>query len=68
MTPRTRSAVLWGLVGTLSFLVLVQGYRLLVGTLNIGFGATAAVAVLVGLVVTATAYATEHRLSAKGRT
>ncbi|MDS0296337.1 hypothetical protein [Halogeometricum luteum] len=68
MTPRARSAALWGLVGTLSFLVLVQGYRLLVGPLGIGFGATAAVAVLVGLVVTAATYATEHRLSAKGRT
>jgi hypothetical protein len=55
-------------VGTLSFLVLVQGYRLLVGPLGIGFGATAAVAVLVGVVVTAATYATEHRLSAKGRT
>jgi hypothetical protein len=68
VTPRARSAALWGLVGTLSFLVLVQGYRLVVGSLGVGFGATAAVALVVGVVVAVASYATEHRLSAKGRT
>lgn len=29
MTPRARASLLWGLVGALSFLVLLQGYELL---------------------------------------
>mgnify|MGYP000465865760 CR=1 FL=1 len=29
MTPERRAVVLWGVIGTLAFLVLVQGYELL---------------------------------------
>ncbi|WP_226011610.1 hypothetical protein [Halomicrobium salinisoli] len=36
MDPRTKDSLLWGLVGTLSFLVLVQGYQLLTeATVNV---------------------------------
>ena len=31
MAPRLKSSVLWGVIGGLSFLVLVQGYELLTG-------------------------------------
>jgi hypothetical protein len=65
---RTASALLWGLVGTLAFLVLVQGYRLLVGALGLDFLTASGVALLVGGVVTAASYVAEPRLAAKGRT
>jgi len=65
---RTRSALLWGLVGALTFLVLLQGYRLLVGTLDIGLPATAGVAVGIGVAVGGISYVAEPRLAAKGRT
>ena len=32
MEPAVKASLLWGLVGALSFLVLVQGYHLLTGT------------------------------------
>ncbi|WP_435196961.1 hypothetical protein [Natronomonas sp. EA1] len=31
MDPRVKAAVLWGAIGALSFLVLLQGYRLYSG-------------------------------------
>ncbi|RLM59757.1 hypothetical protein DVK02_03230 [Halobellus sp. Atlit-31R] len=65
---RTTSAVLWGLVGTLAFLVLVQGYRLFVGALGLDILGAVGVAVLVGGIVTATSYVAEPRLTTKGRT
>ncbi|WP_372911364.1 hypothetical protein [Salinigranum sp.] len=67
MTPRTKSSLLWGLVGALAFLVLVQGYDLAAG-LTVGFGARFAVAVLVGVVAAALSYQLAPRLGSKGRT
>ncbi|WP_144902292.1 hypothetical protein [Halobellus captivus] len=65
---RTRSALLWGLIGALTFLVLVQGYRLFVGSLGVTLPLGAGVAVAVGLVVGGVSYVAEPRLGAKGRT
>jgi len=68
VTPRTKSALLWGAVGLLAFLAAVQGYQLLVGPLSVSIPAVGAVAIGVGLVTAVVAYATEHRLWTKGRT
>ncbi|WP_336021883.1 hypothetical protein [Halobellus salinisoli] len=65
---RTRSALLWGVVGALAFLVLVQGYRLFVGSLGIGLPRAAGVAVGIGVAVTGISYVAEPRIAAKGRT
>jgi len=62
-----RSAVLWGLVGTLSFLVLVQGFRLFVGPVGIGIVPTAGIAFAIGGFVTVLSFVFEPRLRAKGR-
>ncbi|NIW29157.1 MAG: hypothetical protein GWN07_18345, partial [Actinobacteria bacterium] len=61
MRPRDRLA--WGLVGALSFLVLVQGYELAVG-LPVGLLPKLAVAALVGGVTVALVPAVERRLGA----
>jgi len=45
--PRTKASLLWGLIGAMAFLVLVQGYELVAG-LPVGFGAKLGVALLVG--------------------
>ncbi|MFB6091535.1 MAG: hypothetical protein ABEK02_00835 [Haloquadratum sp.] len=65
---RVRSAILWGVVGVLAFLVLTQGYRLVAGGLGLSIFPTLGLAVLVGAVVTAVSFAVEDRLAAKGRT
>jgi hypothetical protein len=65
---RLRSSSLWGLVGLLSFLVLAQGYRLLVGPLGTGLPSLVVVGLAVGVVTTATSYLLEPRLAPKGRT
>jgi len=65
---RAQSALLWGLVGALAFLVLAQGYRLLVGPLGLGVPIAAGLALCVGGVVTAVSYVAERRLEPKGRT
>ncbi|WP_049986526.1 hypothetical protein [Halobellus rufus] len=65
---RTRSALLWGLVGALTFLVLVQGYRLLVEPLGVGLPFAGGVAVGIGVAVGGISYVAEPRLAAKGRT
>lgn len=49
MDPAVKSSLLWGAVGALAFLVLVQGYHLLTGRF-VGAGVMAGMAVLVGLV------------------
>ena len=49
MRPRTKASLLWGVIGTLGFLVLLQGYELAAGyrySLAVKAGAT--VLVLVG--------------------
>ncbi len=62
MRPRVKSALLWGAVGFMSFLVLVQGYALLSGPL-VTIGQGAALAVAVGTVTTGCAYTVEHRVA-----
>jgi len=62
-----RSAALWGLVGVLSFLVLLQGVRLFVGPVGIGVVPTAGIAFAVGGFVTVLSFVLEPRLVAKGR-
>ncbi|MWV40824.1 hypothetical protein [Natrialba sp. INN-245] len=60
---RVSSALLWGAVGFMAFLVLVQGYALLVSPL-VTIVQGAAVAILVGLVTAGCAYAMEYRIAA----
>ena len=57
------SALLWGAVGCLSFLVCVQAYALFVESL-VTITQALALAVLVGLVVAGGAYVLEPRLAA----
>ena len=64
---RVRSALLWGLVGVLSTLVAVQSYRLLVGPLPLGVGATVLLALAAGAAVALASYLLEHRLARNGR-
>ena len=68
MTPRRKSSLLWGLVGTLTFLVCAVGYHLLGGALPVGPVGVAGIATGVGVVVTGLASVVEPRLRAKGRT
>ena len=52
MHPQTKSSLLWGVVGALAFLVLLQGYELLSGqrvTLGAKFGVAVVVAAAGGL-------------------
>ncbi|MFB6280519.1 MAG: hypothetical protein ABEH40_00665 [Haloferacaceae archaeon] len=64
---RRRSALLWGLVGVLTFLVLLGAYWLLVGPPDLPPIALAGTAAGVGAVVTAAAYRYEARVRAAGR-
>jgi len=66
--PRVKSALLWGVVGLLAFLVAVQGYQLLIGPFPASIPVVGAAAVAVGVLTAGVAYATEHRLRTKGRT
>ena len=66
--PRTKSALLWGLVAGLCFPVLTMSYRIVVGRLPIGIIETLAVTLALAAVVSTAAYATEYRLTRKGRT
>ncbi|AUV80493.1 hypothetical protein C2R22_01485 [Salinigranum rubrum] len=67
MTPRTKSSLLWGLVGALAFLVLAQGYDLIVG-LDVGFAARFGVAAVVGVAAAGLTHRLSPRFGAKGRT
>ena len=60
MDARLKASLLWGLVGALSFLVLVQGYEL-VGELGLSFFVKLVVAVGVFGGATAVSYAVEGR-------
>lgn len=68
MTPRRKSALLWGVVGLLAFLVLVQGYQLVGGVTPLGFLGKLAIGVVVGVVTAGASYLVEGRLARKGRT
>lgn len=68
MRLRVKSALLWGLVAGLCFPVLTMAYRIAVGSLSIGTGATFGIAIVLAAVVAVIAYATEYRLMRKGRT
>jgi hypothetical protein len=58
--PRTKASLLWGAIGALVFLVLVQGYTLLVAAApTIGFLTKLAVAVGVGVLGAVSSYALE---------
>ncbi len=62
MNRRVKSALLWGAVGCLSFLVLAQGYAVLVEPL-VTIVQGAAVALLVGAGAAASAYTLEYRIA-----
>ena len=64
--PRTHASLLWGMIGTLSFLVLVLGYALAFEPL-VGLWATLAVALAVGTTATAVTYVGEGYLQARER-
>ena len=61
MRPRVKASLLWGVVGLLAFLVLLQGYELATGyRYALGVKAAAALAVAVGS--TGVSYVAEPRL------
>ncbi|WP_313691984.1 hypothetical protein [Halorarum halobium] len=67
MTPRRKSALLWGAVGALAFLVLAQGAVLASVRLPVGFLGMLGIAVALGAVVGGVSYLVEHRLTGKGQ-
>jgi len=62
MNPRTKSSLLWGVVGALSFLVLYQGYLLVDGD-GVPVPAVAAVTLAVAAGATALSYLGEGWLA-----
>jgi len=61
MEPSTKSSLLWGVVGGLAFLVLLQGYELVTGQrVTVAAKAGVALAVLVG--ATVLSHAAQDRL------
>jgi hypothetical protein len=67
VTTQRKSSLLWGLVGALAFLVLVQGYRLVVGPFGPGLLALGGVAVLVGAASAGLTYVLEPRVRGNKR-
>ncbi|WP_436908338.1 hypothetical protein [Halosimplex marinum] len=61
VAPATKSSLLWGLVGGLSFLVLAQGYELL-GDLGVGFAPKLGVAAVVAVGAATATHLTRDRL------
>ena len=61
MHPRTKSSLLWGVVGGLAFLVLLQGYELITGQ-RVALGAKFGVALVVLVGATGLTYAAQTRL------
>ncbi len=61
MDPRVKSSLLWGLVGAMAFLVLVQGYHLFVDDF-LGIAPMAVGAVVVLATATALAHTVRPRL------
>jgi hypothetical protein len=64
MDPAIKSSLLWGLVGTLAFLVLVQGYQLLT-TEFVRVEFVGGIAVVVGVVTAVVAHRLRPRLRAR---
>ena len=62
-----RSALLWGAVGVLAFLVLLQGFRLFAGPVGLGLVPTIGIAFAIGSFVTVLSFVLEPRLREKGR-
>jgi len=67
VTPQQKSSLLWGVVGALTFLVLVQGYRLVVGPLNVDVLAIGGVALLVGAAAAGVTHVLAPRIQENGR-
>jgi len=65
VTPRARSAALWGAIGALAFLAAHQAYLLADGVF-LGVGPVAGVALVVFTAASASAYYLEGRLAAAG--
>jgi hypothetical protein len=59
MRPRLRESLLWGAVGAMAFLVLVQGYELFADP-GVGLPAKFGVALVVGALATGLTYATRR--------
>jgi len=66
MNPHRKAALLWGLVGGLAFLVLVQGYELFTSQ-GVAALVKLAVAVAVFAVSTAATYGLQPRLAGNER-
>lgn len=64
MDPEVKSSLLWGVVGGLAFLVLLQGYQLLADQVA-GVELVAGVAVVVGTVTAVVAQLLRPRLRAR---
>nr|WP_221625687.1 hypothetical protein [Halobellus ruber] len=58
---------MWGLIGALTFLVLLQGVRLFVGSVDLGIVPTVGIGFAIGGFVTVLSFVLEPRLAAKGR-
>lgn len=67
MEPTVKASLLWGLVGALTYLVLIQAYHLLGGEF-VGIGVMASVAVFVGVLTTITSHVVRPHARKKGRT
>ncbi|WP_435069256.1 hypothetical protein [Haloplanus sp. C73] len=67
MNARRKSSLLWGLVGGLTFLVLVQGYRLLVAPLTVSALTIGGIALLVGATAAGLTHVLEPRIHENGR-
>jgi hypothetical protein len=67
VTTQRTSSLLWGVVGALAFLVLVQGYRLFLGPLGPGPLALGGAAALVGAASAGLTHVLEPRIRANKR-
>jgi hypothetical protein len=65
MNARRKSSLLWGLVGALAFLVLVQGYHLLVASVTVSPLAIGALALVVGAAAAGVTHTLEPRLNGR---
>lgn len=63
MNPRTKSALLWGVVGFMTFIVLTQAYAVFVTPL-LSITQAAVVALVVGIATAMSAHTLEYRIAA----